>query len=81
MNTAGFVTSGPMLTVHIDEGVYWAECPACPGFTAAASTWGDLMRLVGEFHRGPTATHHAWTMYLPLIVSGASGPDAGERKP
>ena len=57
--------TGPTIPVHEEDGRFWAECPVCPGWSAAADTWEDLFRLVDEFHDSAEANHRGWLM-LPV---------------
>jgi hypothetical protein len=60
-NTVNF-SVGPALEVHHEDGVWWTTCPACPGWSAAADSWGDLYRLVSEWHASEDASHRGWVM-------------------
>ena len=67
--SANYLTTGPVIEVHHEGETWWAACPECPGFSAAADSWDDLYRLVAEFHRSAEATHIAWFMVsLPWKV-------------
>lgn len=52
----------PSIVVRHEGETWWASCPACPGFTAAADSWSVLYRLVSGFHRRPDAVHRDWVM-------------------
>lgn len=63
-NTSGFYAVNP-LSVHREDGRLWAECPECPGWTAAADSFTDLFRLVSEWHADKG---HGWSLFELAFV-------------
>jgi hypothetical protein len=67
--TANYFTTGAPIQVHVEDGHWWALCPACPGWSAAADSWDELYRLVSEAHNLSDSPHRAWHMVSPIIAS------------
>jgi len=68
--STNFFSNGAQLDVHLEDGHWWATCPGCPGFSAAADSWDELFRLVAEFHASADAKHRDWLMLKPFSWTG-----------
>ena len=64
-----------MVTLHHEAGEWgeswWAECGDFPGFSAAADTYDELMRLVGEFLREEDGPDVRWYAFWTGSTTGA----------
>lgn len=79
MNISNYFTAGPQLEVRREDlpdghKTWWATCPGCPGWTAAADSWEDLFTLVSEAHQLPDVPHRDWTMIAPPELPHRSEP-------
>jgi predicted RNase H-like HicB family nuclease len=52
------------VTVHEEDGMYWAEVPSHPGLFASGETMDELLEALGE----------AWSLYNSDDAGPAAGP-------